>query len=162
MPCIVGLGEATNWKSEQLAALMVSGALRDFNFQKLGLFLEALNRMTLTFDESRATNRLLFRGMDEICDQAYTNVTNSLPQIVASIRALNPDAKIVLLGYTNPVPLLPAWNRYFSKLNRFAKDLAAQEGLIYVDIPRAQTAADGHPTVKGHQYIANQILNALK
>lgn len=162
VPCIVGLGEATNWKSEQLAALMVSGALRDFNFQKLGLFLEALNRMTLTFDESRATNRLLFRGMDEICDQAYTNVTASLPQIVASIRALNPDAKIVLLGYTNPVPLLPAWNSYFSKLNRFAKDLAAQEGLIYVDIPRAQTAADGHPTVKGHQYIANQILNALK
>ena len=162
VPCIVGLGEATNWKSEQLAGLMVSGALRDFNFQKLGLFLEALNRMTLTFDESRATNRLLFRGMDEICNQAYTNVTASLPQIVASIRALNPDAKIVLLGYTNPVPLLPAWNRYFSKLNRFAKDLAAQEGLIYVDIPRTQTAADGHPTVKGHKYIAQQILNAIQ
>ena len=162
VPCIVGLGEATNWKSEQLAGLMVSGALRDFNFQKLGLFLEALNRMTLTFDESRATNRLLFRGMDEICDQAYTNVTASLPQIVASIRALNPDAKIVLLGYTNPVPLLPAWNRYFSKLNRFAKDLAAQEGLIYVGIPRTQTAADGHPTVKGHKYIAQQILNAIQ
>ena len=162
VPCIVGLGEATNWKSEQLAGLMVSGALRDFNFQKLGLFLKALNRMTLTFDESRATNRLLFRGMDEICDQAYTNVTNSLPQIVAGIRALNPDAKIVLLGYTNPVPLLPAWNRYFSKLNRFAKDLAAQEGLIYVDIPRTQTAADGHPTVKGHKYIAQQILNAIR
>lgn len=162
VPCIVGLGEATNWKSEQLAGLMVSGALRDFNFQKLGLFFEALNRMTLTFDESRATNRLLFRGMDEICDQAYTNVTNSLPQIVAGIRALNPDAKIVLLGYTNPVPLLPAWNRYFSKLNRFAKDLAAQEGLIYVDIPRTQTAADGHPTVKGHKYIAQQILNAIQ
>ena len=162
VPALVALGNATNWKSEQLAGLMVSGALRDFNFQKLGLFLEALNRMTLTFDESCATNRLLFRGMDEICDQAYTNVTNSLPQIVSGIRALNPDAKIVLLGYTNPVPLLPAWNRYFSKLNRFAKDLAAQEGLIYVDIPRTQTAADGHPTVKGHQYIANQILNALK
>ena len=162
VPCIVGLGEATNWKSEQLAGLMVSGALRDFNFQKLGLFLKALNRMTLTFDESRATNRQLFRGMDEICDQAYTNVTNSLPQIVAGIRALNPDAKIVLLGYTNPVPLLPAWNRYFSKLNRFAKDLAAQEGLIYVDIPRTQTAADGHPTVKGHKYIAQQILNAIQ
>lgn len=162
VPCIVGLGEATNWKSEQLAGLMVSGALRDFNFQKLGLFLKALNRMTLTFDESRATNRLLFRGMDEICDQAYTNVTASLPQIVAGIRALNPDAKIVLLGYTNPVPLLPAWNRYFSKLNRFAKDLAAQEGLIYVDIPRTQTAADGHPTVKGHKYIAQQILNAIQ
>jgi phospholipase/lecithinase/hemolysin len=31
-----------------------------------------------------------------------------------------------------------------------------------VDIPRAQTAADGHPTVKGHQYIAQQILNAIQ
>ena len=162
VPCIVGLGEATNWKSEQLAGLMVSGALRDFNFQKLGFFLDALNRMTLTFDESRATNRLLFCGMEEICNAAYSTVTSSLPQIVASIRALNPDAKIVLLGYTNPVPLLPAWNSYFSRLNRFAQDLAAQEGLTYVAIPRAQTAADGHPTVKGHQYIANQILNALK
>lgn len=162
VPCIVGLGEATNWKSEQLAALMVSGALRDFNFEKLGTFLEALNRMTLTFDESKATNRLLFRGMGEICNEAYANVTNSLPQIVAGIRALNPDAKIVLLGYTNPVPLLPAWNSYFSKLNSYAKDLAAQEGLTYVAIPRTQTAADGHPTAKGHQYIAQQILNAVK
>ena len=162
VPCIVSLGEATNWKSEQLANMMVSGMLRDLNFQKFGMVLEALDRMWLTFDESSATNRLLFRGMDEICDQAYTNVTASLPQIVAGIRALNPDAKIVLLGYTNPVPLLPAWNSYFSKLNRFAKDLATQEGLIYVDIPRAQTAADGHPTVKGHQYIAQQILNAIQ
>ena len=162
VPCIVGLGEATNWKSEQLAALVVSGSLRDFNFQTLNTLNEALKRMWLTADESKATGRLLFRGMEEICNEAYGTVTTSLPQIVAAIRALNPDAKIVLLGYTNPVPLLPAWNSYFSRLNRFAQDLAAQEGLTYVAIPRAQTAADGHPTVKGHQYIANQILDALK
>ena len=162
VPCIVGLGEATNWKSEQLANLMVSGSLRDFNFEKMGLFIKALNRMWLTFDETSATNRLLFRGMEEICNDAYTNVTVNLPQVVAGIRALNPDAKIVLLGYTNPVPLLPAWNSYFKKLNSFAKDLAEQEGLIYVSIPRTQTAADGHPTTKGHQYIANQILNAIQ
>jgi len=162
VPCIVSLGEATNWKSEQLAALVVSGSLRDFNFQKLGTVFEALNRMWLTFDETSATNRLLFHGMDEICNEAYNTVTANLPQIVADIRALNPDAKIVLLGYTNPVPLLPAWNNYFNRLNSFAKDLAAQEGLIYVPIPNAQTAADGHPTVSGHQYIAKQILNALQ
>ena len=162
VPCIVWLGEATNWKSEQLAALVVSGSLRDFNFQTLNTLNEALKCMWLTIDESRATSRLLFRGMEEICNEAYGTVTSSLPQIVAGIRALNPDAKIVLLGYTNPVPLLPAWNSYFSRLNRFAQDLAAQEGLTYVAIPRAQTAADGHPTVKGHQYIAQQILNALK
>ena len=36
VPCIVGLGEATNWKSEQLAALMVSGALRDSTSRSWG------------------------------------------------------------------------------------------------------------------------------
>lgn len=162
VPCIVGLGNATNWKSEQLANLMVSGALRDFNFEKMGTVIEALNRMKLTRQESSDTRQLLSRGMDEICSEAYNTVTSDLPQIVAAIRALNPDARIVLLGYYNPVPLLSAWNNYFKKLNSFAKDLAAQEGLVYVPIPRAQAAADGHPTVKGHQYIAKQILNALQ
>ena len=162
VPCIVSLGEATHWKSEQLANMMVSGFLRDFNFQKLGMVLEALNKMWLTFDESSATTRLLFRGMNEICNNAYASVTSDLPQIVAAIRELNPDAKIVLLGYTNPVPMIPAWNSYFKRLNNFAKDLAQQEGLVYVAIPKTETAADGHPTVKGHQYIAKQILNALQ
>ena len=162
VPCIVSLGEATNWKSEQLANMMVSGMLRDLNFQKFGMVLEALDRMWLTFDESSATNRLLFRGMDEICNNAYGAVTQNLPQIVAAIRELNPDAKIILLGYTNPVPMIPAWNRYFKRLNNFAKDLAQQEGLVYVAIPKTETAADGHPTVKGHQYIAKQILSALQ
>ena len=60
VPCIVSLGEATHWKSEQLANMMVSGFLRDFNFQKFGMVLEALNKMWLTFDESSATTRLLF------------------------------------------------------------------------------------------------------
>ena len=162
VPCIVSLGEATNWKSEQLANMMVSGMLRDLNFQKFGMVLEALDRMWLTFDESSATNRLLFRGMDEICNNAYGAVTQNLPQIVAAIRELNPDAKIVLLGYTNPVPMIPAWNSYFKRLNSFAQTLAQQEGLVYVAIPKTETAADGHPTVKGHQYIANQILSALQ
>ena len=95
---IVGLGEATNWKSEQFANLMVSGSLRNFNFEKMGTVISALNRMKLTRQESADTRQLLFHGMDEICDQAYTSVAADLPQIVAAIRALNPDAKIVLLG----------------------------------------------------------------
>lgn len=162
VPCIVGLGNATSWKSEQLANLMVSGALRDFNAESWNTLTQALKKLRLTAGETKATSRLLFRGMDEICNEAAENVTTNLPQIVAAIRALNPDAKIVLLGYTNPVPLLPAWNSYFKTLNTFAKNLAAQEGLTYVAIPRTKTAADGHPTVEGHQYIANQILKAIQ
>ena len=61
------------------------------------------------------------------------------------------------------MPLLPAWNRYFCDLNRFAKELAAQqEGVTYVPVTFTQTSSDAHPTVRGHRYIANQILSALK
>ena len=162
VPCIVGLGNATNWKSEQLANLIVSGALRDFNTENRDALTKALKQLRLTVGETKATSQLLIRDMGEICKEAADTVTTNLPQIVAAIRALNPDAKIILLGYTNPVPMIPAWNSYFKKLNTFAKNLAAQEGLTYVAIPRTKTAADGHPTVAGHQYIAKQILSAIQ
>lgn len=86
-----------------------------------------------------------------------------MPQVVAELRALNPDAQIILLGYTNPVPLLPEWTQLFRRLNALSKSLAAQnENVTYVPIPFAMTATDAHPTVSGHKYIANRILRAIK
>lgn len=162
VPCIVGLGNATNWKSEKLANAIVSGSLRNFTFATLNAFLNDLSSLKLTRAETAATNKLLNSGMKEICSTAYNEVTANLPQIVQSIRELNPDAQIVLLGYTNPVPLLPVWTDYFNKLNRFEKDLAAQKGLTYVAIPCTQTAMDGHPTIAGQRYIGRQLSRALK
>ena len=67
------------------------------------------------------------------------------------------------MGYTNPVPLLPEWSRFFDQMNQLAKDLAAQnENVTYVSIPFAMTAADGHPTVSGHRYIAKRLLRAIQ
>ena len=43
-----------------------------------------------------------------------------------------------------------------------AAKLAAQYDVTYVPIPFAMTAADAHPTVSGHKYIANRILRAIK
>ena len=61
-----------------------------------------------------------------------------MPQVVAELRALNPDAQIILLGYTNPVPLLPEWTQLFRRLNALSKNLAAQnENVTYVPIPFA-------------------------
>ena len=101
--------------------------------------------------------------MDVICRDAYTHVTTNLPLILQEIRKLNPDATILLVGWYDPVPLLPAWNRYFCGLNRFARQLAAQqEGVTYVPVTFTPTSSDAHPTVQGHRYIANQILKALQ
>ena len=84
-------------------------------------------------------------------------------QVVAQLRALNPDAQIILVGYTNPVPLLPEWTQLFRRLNALGKSLADQnENVTYVPIPFAMTATDAHPTVSGHKYIAKRILRAVK
>lgn len=162
VPSLVALGNATNWKSEQLAAAMVSGTLRNLTWENLRLLNDSLAKMMLTWDETTATARLLTSGIRQICDTAYQNVSTNLPQIVAEIRALNPDAQIILMGYTNPVPLLADWTRYFNRLNQLARNLAQQENVTYVSIPFTATAADGHPTISGHRYIARRLLRVIK
>ena len=138
---------------------MVSGVLREPSFENLQRLNSDLSRLRLTKEEKQATTQLLLGGgTDAICEQAYQEAA-----VVAELRALNPDAQIILLGYTNPVPLLPEWTQLFRRLNALSKSLAAQnENVTYVPIPFAMTATDAHPTVSGHKYIANRILRAIK
>ena len=164
VPALVALGNATNWKSEQLVATLVSGVLRTPSFENLQRLNSGLSRLRLTREERKATTQLLLGGgTDAICEQAYQDAAVNMPQVVAQLRALNPDAQIILVGYTNPVPLLPEWTQLFRRLNALSKSLAAQnENVTYVPIPFAMTATDAHPTVNGHKYIANRILRAVK
>ena len=163
VPALVALGNATNWKSEQLVATMVSGVLREPSFENLQRLNSDLSRLRLTREERKATTQLLLGGgTDAICEQAYQEAAVNMPQVVAELRALNPDAQIILVGYTNPVPLLPSWSNYFSKLNNYEKQLADVYGATYVSIPFAQTELDGHPTVSGHKYIADKIVKAIE
>lgn len=163
VPALVALGNATNWKSEQLVATIVSGALRTPSFENLQRLNSDLSKLWLTREEQKAVSQLLlWGGTDAICEQAYQDAAVNMPQVVAQLRALNPDAQIILVGYTNPVPLLPEWTQLFRRLNALAKDLAAQnENVTYVPIPFTLTATDAHPTVSGHKYIANRILRAV-
>ena len=39
--------------------------------------------------------------MSKICDETYPKTTAALISIVQEIRNLNPDAQIILVGYTN-------------------------------------------------------------
>ena len=164
VPALVALGNATNWKSEQLVATLISGVLRTPSFENLQRLNSGLSRLRLTREERKATTQLLLGGgTDAICEQAYQDAAVNMPQVVAQLRALNPDAQIILVGYTNPVPLLPEWTQLFRRLNALGKSLAAQnENVTYVPIPFAMTATDAHPTVNGHKYIANRILRAIK
>ena len=159
---IVALGEATNWKSEDLASIVLSGNLRGSSKETEDALNESLKKLSLTRSEKDAVWNLFFSGMNKICENAYPESSSNLRQIVATVKELNPDAQILIIGATNPVPLLPSWSDYFSKLNNYEKQLADVYGATYVSIPFAQTELDGHPTVSGHKYIADKIVKAIE
>ena len=163
VPCIVGLGNATNWKSEKLAATILAGDLRsEGSGSTMSTIYRSIKDMKLTKAETDATWNLFFSGMSKICDETYPKTTAALISIVQEIRNLNPDAQIILVGYTNPVPLIPCWRSYFNKLNKFEKQIAKTYNLTYVAIPNTETTLDVHPTIRGHQYIANKLVNAIE
>ena len=163
VPCIVALGNATNWKSEKLAATILAGDLRnEGSGSTMSTIYRSIKDMKLTKAETDATWNLFFSGMSKICDETYPKTSAALISIVQEIRKLNPDAQIILIGYTNPVPLIPCWRSYFSKLNKFEKQIAKTYDLTYVAIPNTETTLDVHPTIKGHAYIANKLVNAIE
>lgn len=156
------LGKATNQKVVPSVYAFMTGALRDMTPAKLLDFFFSVNEIELTTEEETALWNTLLFGIGEICNEAYPQVTANLEQIVQSIRALNPDAQILLLGYYNPVPVSVDWSLYFGRLNRFERQLARQyEGVTYVPLTGTPTAVDAHPSVRGHRFIARKILNAV-
>lgn len=128
VPCIVGLGNATNWKTEEAASIVLSGDLRTAG--GFNTLVKSLKKYKLTTAEVNATWNLLTSGMAKICNEAYPVTTANLETIVQTIRELNPDAQILLVGYTNPVPLISCWSKFFSKMNRYEKKLADRKSVV--------------------------------
>ena len=160
VPCVAGLWNATNHKSDALASTILSGNLRSSG-SAVSTILKCIKDMELTKEEKNASWKLITSDMAKICDRIYPQTTSALISVVQEIRKLNPDAQILLMGYTDPVPFIPCWHNYFRKLNKFEKQLAETYDLTYVAIPKAKTDLDVHPTIQGHEYIANKIVNAI-
>ena len=160
VPCVAGLWNATNHKSDALASIILSGNLRSSG-SAVSTILKGIKDMELTKEEKNASWKLITSDMAKICDRIYPQTTSALISVVQEIRKLNPDVQILLMGYTDPVPFIPCWHNYFRKLNKFEKQLAETYDLTYVAIPKAKTDLDVHPTIQGHEYIANKIVNAI-
>lgn len=86
--------------------------------------------------------------------------------LLQELKALNPNAQIVLVGYYNPLPLLPApanpFVKHFRTLSRSVQKLAQQYDAAFAPATYTVVANDAHPTVCGHKYLARQILKALE
>lgn len=156
------LGTATNGKSTNLLYPLLTGSMRELNTETLTKLKSSLQYLNLTSEEWEAAFRFFDSGAQQIMDATRDDTVANLEAILQELKALNPDAQIVLLGYYNPLPVLPGYASYFCQLNRSAKALAQQYGADFVAIPCTSTANDGHPTVCGHKYIARQILKVVQ
>ena len=163
MQVIMSIGKVTHQKSTPLLIPLLTGAMREPSTESLSALYTGLKSMsTMDRDEWKALCQLLDPGIQEICDSSYPETAANLQKTLAELRALNPNAQILVLGYYSPLQIFPAWNRYFSQLNQYLKELAPQYNATYVPISCTMTADDGHPTKLGHRYIGRQILKAVK
>lgn len=114
-----------------------------------------------------------FRQMDASSFAALRENLDSLnitaqqrKALLQELKALNPNAQIVLVGYYNPLPLLPApanpFVKHFRTLSRSVQKLAQQYDAAFAPATYTVVANDAHPTVCGHKYIARQILKAVR
>ena len=112
------MGKATNGKATKLLIPLLTGTMRELNLQTLQTLRKGLENLDLTPEELKAALKLLDSGMEEICDQTRDQTVANVEQILQELRALNPDAQIILVGYYNPLPFLPTYGRHFRLLNR--------------------------------------------
>ena len=115
------MGRATNGKATKLLIPLLTGTMRELNLQTLQTLKKGLENLDLTPEELKAALKLLDSGMEEICDQTRDQTVANVEQILQELRALNPDAQIILVGYYNPLPFLPTYGRHFRLLNRSVK-----------------------------------------
>lgn len=163
MQVIMSIGKATNQKSTPLLIPLLTGAMREPSLASLNALYKGLKSLsTMNCDEWKALCLLLNPGIQEICDSTYADTTANLQKSLAELRALNPHAQILVLGYYSPLEIFPAWDRHFTRLNQHLKELAPQYNAVYVPISCTMTADDGHPTKLGHRYIGRQILKAVQ
>ena len=85
VPFVVSIGNATNWKSEQLANSLISGGYRDMTFSDFTQMVKQIFSIHLTAKETSDLFYALTTGMSNVCKDAYTNVETYLPQIVDAI-----------------------------------------------------------------------------
>lgn len=101
--------------------------------------------------------------------QYFTNYKTILDEIYA----INPDVTIAAIGYYNPIQTFsPGYDGIldadFAQMNDFVKSLEQDyENFYYVPVEDTESRFDRdhtfdmHPTEKGHEYIAEQVLKTL-
>lgn len=167
VPIMYGIASAMGGPQVFEALLpMLEGDFRQMDASSFAALRENLDSLNITAQQRKALLKLLDSGIAEICTQSQASTLANLEALLQELKALNPDAQIVLVGYYNPVPLLPApanpFAKHFRTLNRSVQKLAQQYDVAFASAAYTLVANDAHPTACGHKYLARQILKALE
>ena len=167
VPIMYGIASAMGGPQVFEALLpMLEGDFRQMDVSSFAALRENLDSLNITAQQRKALLKLLDSGIAEICTQSQASTLANLEALLQELKALNPDAQIVLVGYYNPVPLLPApanpFVKHFRTLNRSVQKLAQQYDVAFASAAYTLVANDAHPTACGHKYLARQILKALE
>lgn len=97
----------------------------------------------------------------------------NLPQILAELRTINPDAQIEIVGVYNALREFPMDNEalkdlpklldgMFVEMNLYIAACCARYNCTYVDVMNVEIDGSFHPTVAGYQDMADRIVAKLK
>ena len=133
----------------------------------------------------------LLEGAVKLLNEGYTYWETWYPVLIKTLKEMNPDATIVMIGSFNLVnqmplnddstfPLGTIFSNITDEMNRRYEEWADELGVLYANIENTETRAteedwsvlgkflDGdnsfegsHPTQNGHNYIARQVLGVL-
>lgn len=167
VPIMYGIASAMGGPQVFEALLpMLEGDFRQMDASSFAALRENLDSLNITAQQRKALLQLLSSGVADICAQSQASTLANLEALLQELKALNPNAQIVLVGYYNPVPLLPApanpFVKHFRTLNRSVQKLAQQYDVAFASAAYTLVANDAHPTACGHKYLARQILKALE
>ena len=145
---------------------MLEGDFRQMDASSFAALRENLDSLNITAQQRKALLQLLSSGVADICAQSQATTLANIEALLQELKSLNPNAQIVLVGYYNPLPLLPAlanpFVKHFRTLSRSVQKLAQQYDAAFAPATYTVVANDAHPTVCGHKYLARQILKALE
>ncbi len=170
---VIDAGNEWAKNEEQINAALADGSLCD----KLASILSLMNKLGYYDDYIPAVVSEMYAG--------YQNFKVNFPRIIEKLRSVNTYGDILVVGMYNPYESMTLTSNGLLKIGK-AGDLivdsvnnwlirnAAKYGYTYVDVTGTETFADvngtslqtglgedAHPTAAGHEYMAQQILNAL-
>ncbi len=162
IPYQMTLFQNINSKLDEFLGVIQSGTLSVLNEETAGMVLDSLKGIRLSWLEFQELCRLIIGEISPATQDGLNATRQNLPQIIDTIRELNPDVEILLLGYANPLPLLPNMRNYFKEMNAFAEELAKEKDVIYIPTPNTRYNLSAHPTASGHAYISEQMIPVIR